>query len=393
MRRSRGDEVVTERLKAALWSGLMLVAGAAAAEFQAEPFGVVERLPGTYPEHWAIIHDASFFHMLEGRYLVVDPLGEDVGTQTRGMFTGSFIAGFAQSAERGEHYVVETFFARGGRGGERTDVLTIWDRATLEVKDEVILPGGKKVSSMPEKYAVQLTGDGQLLLVYNFTPAQSVTVVDIVKRVVTDEIQIAGCALAIPVGERGFMSLCSDGGYLATTLGADGRAAGSTRGKPFFDADTNPLFEKPAIAAGKAYFPTFKGDVVTVDVSASEPSVGETWSIVTDGEREAGWRPGGWQLTAVDDSGRMYILMHPEGRNGSHKDGGAEVWVLDPAGGKRLERIALETWGVSIATTRGEKPLLLVTNAEMKVDVYRDGAYVQTLAVETGTPFLIHPSR
>jgi methylamine dehydrogenase heavy chain len=363
------------------------------AEFTPEPTGTVASLPTQYPEHWAIIHDASFFHMLEGKYLVVDPLGKDVGTQLRGMITGSFMAGFAQSADRGEHYVAESFFSRGGRGGERTDVLTIWDRQSLEVLDEVILPGGKKLQSMPQKYSVQVIDGGRLLLVYNFTPAASVTVVDLDQRAVVDEVQIAGCAMVFPLGQRGFMSLCSDGGYLASTLDAAGKSSGSTRGEPFFDEINDPLFTKPIINGGTAHFPSFLGNVVSVDVSGDAPVVGNSWSLTSDAERKEGWRPGGWQLTAGDDNGMMYVLMHPEGRDGSHKDGGSEVWVYDLKQRQRVSRFALETWGVSLAATRGSEPLLLVTNAEMKVDVYRGGKFVRTLAVETGTPFLVHPAR
>lgn len=380
-------------LAAGLVGAGLLGAGGVRAEFAAEPFGVIASLPGTYPDHWAIIHDASFFHMLEGKYLVVDPLGEDVGAQTKGMLTGSFTSGFAQSEARGEHYVAESFFARGGRGGERTDVLTIWDRKNLAVIDEVVLPGGRKLTSMPEKYSVQMTGDGAFVLVYNFTPAASVTVVDIEKREVVDEVQIAGCALVFPFGQRGFMSLCSDGGYLATTLDAAGKSSGNRRAEPFFDVTSDPLFEKPVIIGGDAHFPSFLGNVVSVDMSGGQPVLGERWSLVSDAERKAGWRPGGWQLTASDDAGNMYVLMHPEGREGSHKDGGSEVWVFNPKTHKRLKRLVLGTWGVSIAATRGENPLLLVTNAEMAVDVYRGGEFLRTLAVAAGTPFLVHPAR
>ena len=373
--------------------GLMLAAGGVWAEFVPEPHGVIASLPAEYPEHWAIIHDASFFHMLEGKYIVVDPLAQDVGAQLKGMMTGSFMAGFAQSAERGEHYVVESFFSRGGRGGERTDVVTIWDRQSLAVSGEVILPGGKKLQSMPQKYSVQLVDGGRLLLVYNFTPAASVTVVDLDKRVVVDEVQIAGCALAFPVGQRGFMSLCSDGGYLANTLDAAGKSSGSVRGKPFFDAIEDPLFAKPVVSGGIAHFPSFLGNVVSVDVSGDVPVIGNSWSLFSEAERSEGWRPGGWQLTAGDDNGMMYVLMHPEGRRGSHKDGGSEVWIYDLEQRQRVSRVALETWGVSLATTRGSEPLMLVTNAEMKIDVYRGGKFVHALAVETSTPFLVHPAK
>jgi len=29
-------------------------------------------------------------------------------------------------------------------------------------------------------------------------------------------------------------------------------------------------------------------------------------------------------------AGNFYILMHPQGREGSHQKGGPEVWVINP---------------------------------------------------------------
>ena len=55
------------------------------------------------------------------------------------------------------------------------------------------------------------------------------------------------------------------------------------------------------------------------------------------------WRPGGWQVATADAAGRLYVLMNPHGRDGSHKDGGTEVWVMDPLKRVVLRRIALAT--------------------------------------------------
>ena len=48
------------------------------------------------------------------------------------------------------------------------------------------------------------------------------------------------------------------------------------------------------------YFPTFLGRVIPVDLNGSEPVVGEEWSLLGDGDE--GWRPGGIQVTGVDDA-------------------------------------------------------------------------------------------
>ena len=368
----------------------LLAIGAAAADFAPEPMNVNLSLPDTYPEHWLVVHDAAFFHMREGRYLFVDPHADTVGGQVRGLLSADFIAHYEQSAARGEHYVIESFFARGGRGGERTDVVTIYDAASLAVSGEVIIPP-RKLSSMPERLATGLVAEDKLLVVYNFTPGQSLTVVDLEKREFVAEHGIAGCSLAIPTGDSGVTSLCGDGAFLTTTLSNGGASAASVRSEAVFADESDPMFEKAGITGGVAYFPTFKGDVLPVDVSGDAAMPGERWPLASVEEKAAGWRPGGWQLVAADHLGRLYVLMNPNGADGSHKDGGGEVWVFDAAAKKRIMRIPLPKWGISVGVSNAEQPLLVVTNGELGLETYSTatGEMVKTLAVSTQTPFIV----
>lgn len=366
---------------------------AAADDFRPEPLGQVNTLPATYPDHWLVVHDAAFFHMREGKFLFVDPAAETVGGQVRGMVSANFIAHYEQSPARGEHYVIESFFARGGRGGARTDVVTVYDAATLAVSGEIVIPP-KKLSSMPERHATALLADDRLMVVYNFAPGQSISVVDLERREFIAEHPISGCALAYPTGASAITSLCSDGSLLTTTLTAGGAVAGSERTAAIMDPD-DPMFEKAGIIDGVAYFPTFRGSVVPVDLNGAVAQPGASWSLVTDEERAAGWRPGGWQLVAADHLGRLYVLMHPEGEEGSHKNGGSEVWVFDVAAKNRLARIALPNWGISIAVNSAEQPLLVVTNGAFGLETYDagTGAFIRELAVQTETTFVVRGMR
>ena len=368
----------------------MLMMGTAAAEFAPEPINANLSLPATYPKHWLVVHDAAFFHMREGRYLFVDPRADTVGGQVRGLLSADFIAHYEQSAARDEHYVIETFFSRGGRGGERTDVVTIYDAASLAVSGEVIIPP-RKLSSMPERLATALVAQDRLLVVYNFTPGQSLTVVDLDKREFVAEHGIAGCSLAIPTGDSAVTSLCSDGAFLTTTLSDGGASAASVRSAPVFADQSDPMFEKAGITGGVAYFPTFKGDVLPVDLSGDVAVPGERWVLASAEEKAAGWRPGGWQLVAADHLGRLYVLMNPNGSDGSHKDGGGEVWVFDAAAKQRIMRIPLPNWGISIGVSNAEQPLLVVTNGELELETYNTatGEMVKTLIVSTQTPFIV----
>ena len=377
-------------------SGLvaLLAMSGAAADFTPEPMNVKLSLPPAYPDHWLVVHDAAFFHMREGRYLFIDPHADTVGGQLRGLLSADFIAHYEQSPARGEHYVMETFFSRGGRGGERTDVVTIYDAEGLDVQGEIIIPP-RKLSSMPERLATALVAEDQLLVVYNFTPGQSLTVVDLDKREFVAEHGIAGCSLALPTGASGVTSLCSDGAFLTTTLSDGGASASSVRSDPVFAGEADPMFEKAGITGGVAYFPTFKGDVLPVDLSGDAAMPGERWPLASAEEKAAGWRPGGWQLVAADHLGRLYVLMNPDGSDGSHKDGGGEVWVFDAAEQQRIMRIPLPNWGISVGVSNAEQPLLVVTNGELQLETYdtATGEMVKTLAVSTQTPFIVRGVR
>lgn len=371
---------------------LIGVGAAAHAELRPEPLFRVETLPERYPAHWIIVQDASFFHMNDGKFIVLDADSDEKYARYKGMFNGSLIAQFAQAATRPEMYVAQTFYSRGHRG-ERTDVLTVHDNRTLEPVADIVIPP-KRASVLPTPFAVQLVDDEKLALIFNFTPGTSVSVVDVVKREYLAEVPIPGCALIYPTGQRGFSSLCGNGTFYTVALDETGGVASTSRTAQFFNTDVDPLFEKPAMSGRMAWFPTFRGQAVPVDFSGETPEIGEPWAVA-EGE-PGGWRPGGLTPTGMDAAGRMYLLMHPEGRDDTHKDPGVEVWVFDPREGRRLRRIELETPGLAIELTRDDDPLLVVTTVEMTLDVYDAGAGERLRTIgDFGqeTPLLVHGAR
>jgi len=356
---------------------LTLIATSAFGEVQPEPTGMIASLPPSYPAHWIIAHDAAFFHMSDGKFIVLDADSDDPAGRVKGMFNASFIGQFYQARTRPEMYVVETFRSRGTRG-ERTDVLTIFDKQNLAPIGEIVIPP-KRSSQMPLNFHLQLVDDEKIALVYNFTPATSVSVVDIVNREFLTEIPIPGCALVYPMAGRAFASLCSDGTMQSVQLDESGNQASTARTAAFFDPNNDPLMEKAAIIDGVAYFPTFLGRVFPVDLNGTEPEIGTPWSLV--GDEPGGWRPGGVQVTAADSKGRLYVLMHPDGYEGSHKDPGTEVWIFDPRTHARVGRIALELPAITMGMTLDAEPLLVVTNVNLELDVYdvASGEHLRTL--------------
>ena len=378
-------------LRAGLTVVLFLVMSNVYADFEPEATGTVETLPAVYPDHWVLVHDFSFFHMFEGEVLVVDPLGESLGDQYKGMMTASFIAGFERNRARNEHYVIETFYSRGTRGGDRTDVVTIYDTATLAVIDEIEIPA-KRISGMPKRMASGLLDEGRLLAIYNFTPAQSVTIVDLEKREFIAEVPTAGCSFVLPNGRRSFTSICSNGSLLTSHLNKRGEPTSTSKTEVLFDPDADPIFEAAAVTGEAAYFPTFAGRVLPIGTKGKSVKVGDTWWLTAEDERN--WRPGGLNPVMVDAEGLGYFLMNPEGGEGTHKDGGAEVWVFDLAQGERVDRIELENWGISIGNSgKADQRYMYVTNTDMALDVYdlsAGGKYLRTLNTGAQTPFLVY---
>jgi methylamine dehydrogenase heavy chain len=361
-----------------------------------EPTGVVQTLPATYPPSWFLVHDAGFFHMSDGKVYVIDTAAATLAQQVKGTFNVSMIGNITQSPKRGEIYATETFHSRGSRG-DRLDVLTIFDQETLAPRGELILPTGKRYMGIPQRYALLTIDNDRWLGVANFSPATSVTLVDLDTRKIIGEIPTPGCVLAYPTGKRGFSSLCADGRFLSTELAADGSVAKQTRTDSFFNSDTSPIFERPAVIGGTAYFPTIAGLVYPVDISGSVARVGEAWNLVPESERAQKWAPAGIGLIDRDDQGRFYIIMHPDAKNGSYQSGGPEVWVYDGAAKKRVQRIALKSWGLSLAVSRGENPVLMVVNpADMSLEMYNTGSgeFIRTISgFGQETPLMVHGSK
>ena len=157
-----------------------------------EPTNIIESLPDKYPEHWFLVHDAAFFHMSDGKVYVIDADAETEPEQVKGTFNVALMGNINQSARRSEIYAMETFHTRGVRG-DRMDVLTIWDQATLSPLGEVLWPEPKRFMGMPQRYAMLLLDNDRWLAVANFSPATSITLIDLDTRKIINEIPTPGC--------------------------------------------------------------------------------------------------------------------------------------------------------------------------------------------------------
>ena len=360
------------------------------AELAVEPIPHVLTLPHQYPNTWVYVHDMNFNSLVDGKIVVLDVAA--ASHNYKGSIGAGQFASFNYSRQREELYVAESFYSRRTRG-QVTDVLTIYDRQNLVPVAEIVLPGDQRMKVVTHKHALQLIENERLALVSNFTPASSVTVVDLVARKVLGEIQTPACSLTYPTGKRGFSTLCSNGTLRTYLLKKDGSVESESISDVFIDIDRNPLFAKTAEADGITYFPSYQGQVRPIDFRADAPRLLPVWDLVSPDLKKEQWRPGGWQVIGGVGN-KLYVLMHPEGKEGSHKGGGSEVWVFDAEKQQRIQRIPLKSWGFSIEVTDSDPGYLVVTNVDMQTDVYdaASGKYLRRLKV-AAEPFVMHAHR
>jgi methylamine dehydrogenase heavy chain len=314
----------------------------------------LEKLPARGP-HWVYAVDYAFANEIDGRVHLYD--GD---THRRlGQVGAGFNPGFNLSPDRSTLVVTTTYFARGGHGA-RTDVVEFTDATTLAVTHEIVLPS-KRMQAIPTPFNVAYSSDGHFLYVAYMTPAASFGVLDPVKSTVLSEIDTTGCVLVIPSGPNRVSSLCESGRMLTVTLDATGHEASRAMSEPFFDPDRDPVYVQGIPSARGFTFLSFLGEVHDVDLTGPQPAFASPWSIV-DAKERGQWRPGGEQLAAIHSGlGRLYVPMH-RGGEGSHKDGGTELWVFDLATHQRLARWPLKAAGlkpvVAIAVSQDAAPLI-----------------------------------
>jgi methylamine dehydrogenase heavy chain len=291
-----------------------------------------------------------------------------------------------------ELYVADTYL--DGPRHLRKDVVSIYDTEDFSLSHVIELPDRRRALMAPRNRTA-LIDDGRFLLLFNFSPATSVSVVDIHRRELLGTVQTPGCSLLYPTGERGVSMICGDGSLLTLHFDANGELASRMLSEPFFASDNDPIMENGVPIGGHWFFVSYGGDVYPVDLSAETPAFSKPWPLVDHSKKSASWiaalltggkagpwLPGGQQLAAVHEERReLFVLMHPvawSGGTGDHVFPGPEVWVYDVDLSKRIRRLELRGVGNSIFVTPGENPVLLVSGADPKTEEPRLEVYDAT---------------
>ena len=337
-----------------LCAALASAMGTARADLPIEELKGGARLPPATP-HRLYVMDAAFNHLVDSRVNLYDG---DSG-KFLGMVPTSFNGHMTVSADGRDIYVMTTYYERLNRG-KRTDVIEAWDAETLTPKFEVPIPQ-KRAQALNYRNYLRQSSDGTLLFVQNATPATSVTVVDLKTRQFADEITAAaGCWSVIPLPSRprSFATICGDGALLTVDLDEAGKLAGQQRSKPMFELEKDPIFTHTENLGDTFYFVSYNGNVYSADFSGKEVTFGTPWSLLDASGKDRGWRPGGYNLLAINQATkRLYVGMHPNGKEGSHKTPAAEIWVYDLATHKRIARVPGKDT-LSMSVSQDDKPRL-----------------------------------
>jgi methylamine dehydrogenase heavy chain len=273
----------------------------------------------------------------------------------------------AVSHDRGEVYAAESYLSRNNRG-DREDVLTVYDIATLSPVAEIDIPD--KTLEVTGDFNIQLMGNGRHLVVYNFSPAQSVSVIDVESRQFSGEISTPGCGVIMAVSDASFLMICGDGSLQLIRLADDGTESDRVRSKRFFSVEEDAVFERVARTRDGWLLVSHAGIAYDVSVDNAKISVSEPWSLVSEAEQAELWRPGGYGLLSVHRRSNLaFVLMH-QGEVDTHHEPGSELWIFDTDKHKRVARWVLDTPWSNILVLQGERPRLIADADDGKLRIY-----------------------
>jgi len=379
---------------------------AISAELAAEPLGRSLTVGSPGP-HWSYYLDFDL-GSFTGRYVLMDADSTDlIAYVSAGQMPTLDVAPGGH-----EIYVTSTSYEYLV-DGPRHDFVTVFDTTHYASQGRIELPTGKRALMVSIRRSTLLR-DPRFLVIYNYTPATSISLVDLERREHLAEIDTPGCHLVYPTGRRGVSMLCGDGSMVTYRFDEHGQLASQERSGPFFDPRVDHLKTNAAEIGDTYYFISYAGDVYPVDLSGESPRFETPWPLVDKNKKKANliqalftmgkagpWLPGGMQLAAGHEArGELYVITHPiywSENRGDHDFPGPEVWVFDVNSMERKRRIKFRGVALSIAVTPDPEPLLLVFGADIKteetrLEIYdaRTGEYLREMK-EPGQPLSFRP--
>ena len=338
-------------LQLVILAGLLAVAVHSHAEFTPE-FATTEVLPENTGQQWFWIYGFRAPNMGDSRGFLMDENGHQLGQLNTGFWAKTLI----NAPKRNEIITLETYFSRGTRG-DRTDLVVFYDARTLSPTREVIIPP-KRMNAVRSRHLAVLSEDEKFLLVVNYTPAQSVTIVDLDAGAVVEEVETPGCSVLYAAGPRDYYAVCANGSFLQLKIDDAGRVVARRRSEPLFDAVGDFLTISGSRIGDTWFFVSRDNNIYGITMAGDDISLKGKWPLVTDSERDDGWMIAGMEHTAAHEaSGRLYVLVQ-QGEPDSFEGPGSAVWVFDTSTMEKQQEIAMNEMTMSIAVSQGDKPQL-----------------------------------
>jgi len=302
-------------------------------------------------------------HAVDSKIRIID--GDDF--RVLGQLTNGSFGSFAISADRKTVFDATSFFSRGDHG-TRTDVVEYYDTSTLNPRSETILSGKRAMSNQYSVFLVE-SADSKYLLVQNATPASSISIIDLASKAVLSEIPTAGCfgIYASSKVPGRFSTLCGDGAALTVDFDSTGKETRRERSAALFDPEGDALFISGVKMGDKTIFISFLGNVHIIDFSGGVAAQETPWTFIGPKQKAANWRPGGYGNFAYSPSnGQLYVGMHPNGEEGSHKTPAVEIWKVDVV--KHAVTARAKSDGANyLQVSKDAHPLLFTVNVKQDV--------------------------
>lgn len=344
-------------------SVLLLFSLTASAQDFVPEVAFTETLDSYQNKGWFWVSGIRAPNMADGRAFLYGNQAQMLGQLSTGFWFNSLVS----ADKRNEIITVETYFSRGTRG-ERTDVVVRYDPKTLSPIDEIEIPA-KRMNSVKNSGLVTLSEDEKLLLVVNYTPAQSVSVVNLETGQFVEEIETPGCSVLYTGGQRDFYSICGNGGFMHIRLDDNGQLVELSRTEKLFD----PVDDFLSIAASRLgntwYFVSKQNQVYAIEMTPEKIVLKESWPLTTPDEKEDEWLISGMHHTAIHEaSGQLFVVMH-QGPPESFEEPGTSVWVYDLETKTKVKEIEMEDLTISIAITPDPEPRLLTLDAYVPMNL------------------------
>ena len=345
--------IVNNFIRAFLWPFLFFFT-AAYADLPPEKLTVEKMAPAD--PHRLYLTDLNLNSVIDGRVHILD--GKDfkyLGLVSTGLFGVT-----ALSKDSSELYVATTYYTKRNRG-KRFDQFETYDTSTLELKSELIIPP-KHAQALPYKGTIISSIGDKYVFIQNATPASSVTVIDTEQNKVMSDVSTPGCWIILPTStnQERFSTLCGDGTVLTVTLDGNGKEKSKKRSKKIFDAEKDPVFVQAEAIKDTYYLISYLGQVYEVNVAEDKAKLSGQWSLTKKEDDTQKWRPGGYQISAIDKASRkLFVAMHDGGKDGSHKTPAKEIWAYDIDAKKRVDRADGHN-SIALALTKNTKPHLYI---------------------------------